>query len=174
MRWPAAVICALIAVSAAGEPDKDSPPPCLGAPMPEFTLFDLDQRPLRLTDLHEPVIVVNLFAFWCDTWIAELPQLRELVVAQEKMGFRFVSISVDWAWTDQLQQVCGDEGVPFPVLVDKRSRLSRELRLRHIPTVLVLDAGRTIRFAYEGYPGNLVVLRAIRSALSAAPGKPGP
>ncbi len=162
------VICALIAISAAGEPETASQPPPTGVPMPDFTLFDLEQRPVRLSDLQEPVVVLNFFAFWCDTWIEQLPQLRELAAQQEQMGFQFVSISVDGAWTDQLQEVCGEEGMPVSVIVDKGSRLSSELGLRHIPTIFVLDADRTVRFVYEHHPGNLVLLRAIRAALSAS------
>jgi len=172
MRGPVVLICTLIAIAAAGEPTPDSQPPRTGVPMPEFLLFDLGQRPVRLADLQQPVVVLNFFAFWCDTWIAQLPQLRELVAQQEEMGFQFLSINVDGAWTDQLEEVCGQEGVPFPVLVDRGSRLSRELGLRHIPTILVLNSQRTIRFAYERYPGNLVVLQGIRAAMSARPSDP--
>lgn len=173
MRGLSVVICALIAISTAGEPETACQPPPTGVPMPDFALFDLEQRPVRLADIQEPVVVLNFFAFWCDTWIEQLPQLRELAAQQEKMGFRFVSISVDGAWTDQLQQVCGEEGMPFPVLVDKGSRLSNELALRHIPTMFVLDAHRTVRFVYERHPGNLVLLRAIRAALSVSSGASG-
>ena len=168
MRGLSVIICALIAVSAAGEAVTADHPPPTGGRMPGFALLDQEQRPVRLADLQEPVVVLNFFAFWCDTWIEQLPQLRELAAQQERIGFRFVSVSVDGAWTDQLQQVCGEGGMPVSVLVDRDSRLSNELGLRHIPTMFVLDADRTVRFVYEHHPGNLVLLRAIRAALSAS------
>jgi len=167
MRGLALAVCACAALPMAWGAEKEPQPPSLGARMPEFVLFDLQHRPHRLSDVQEPVLVLNFFAFWCDTWIDELPQLRELAAQQDDLGFKLLSITVDGAWTDQLDQVCGEEGVPFPVLVDRDSVLSASLGLRHIPTIMVLDGQRTVRFVYEAFPGKLVLLHGIRSALSA-------
>jgi len=156
----ATLLAALIAPAWGDGP----PPPACHVPMPDFTLFDLQQRPVSLGQIAEPVVVVNFFAFWCDTWIAELPQLRELVTREKLLGFKLISISLDGAWSDQLAEVCGDEPPPWPVLVDPRRGLATALGLRHVPTVLVLDRDRTIRCVFEGYPGNPQVLQAIRDA----------
>ena len=166
MRPIAAVALMMLIAPAWGGPDEP-PHPALGATMPEFTLFDLQQRMVRLSEIAEPVVVINFFAFWCDTWIGELPQLRELVTRQDRLGFRLVAISVDGAWTNQLAEVCGEDGVPWPVLIDRDKRLSAELGLRHVPTIMVLDRSRVIRHVHEGYPGNTLLLRSIRDALSA-------
>jgi peroxiredoxin len=160
----AALMIALIA-PAWGE--NEPPPPACDVPMPDFTLFDLQQRAVCLAEIEEPVIVVNFFAFWCDTWIAELPQLRELVTREQALGFRLISISVDGAWSNRLAEVCGEEPPAWPVLIDRRSRLSTALRLRHVPTILVLDQDRVIRHVFEGYPGNPKLLQAVREELSA-------
>jgi len=112
-------------------------------------------------------VVLNFFAFWCDTWIAELPQLRELAGEQQDLGFRLLSVSVDGKWTDQLRVVCGDEPPPWAVLIDRGSRLSRQLGLRRVPTLLVLNRERRVTAAFEAYPGNPALLKAIRAAGSA-------
>ena len=158
-----AIALALVATIAAASAD-----PMLGAPCPDFALFDLQNRQLRLADLTEPVIVLNCFAFWCDTWIAQLPQLRELAAQQSSLHFHILSISVDGVWIDQLQAVCGENALPYPVLVDRDSRLSQTLGIRHVPTVFVLNRERKIVWVHEGYPGNSRLLRAIRQAQSTA------
>lgn len=157
----------LTACAGAALAEAEGPHPALGAPVPVFALPQMQGGTLRLADVSEPVVVLNLFAFWCDTWIAELPQLRELATRQEDLGFRLISISVDGRWSDQLAQVCGDDPLPFPVLLDSGRTLSAPLGLRHVPTIIVLDRARRARFIYEGYPGNHVVLRAVRRAASA-------
>jgi peroxiredoxin len=138
--------------------------PLRGAPCPDFALFDVQNRQVKLADIREPVIVLNCFAFWCNTWIAQLPQLRELAAQQSRLHFKLLSVSVDGVWTDQLQAVCGGNPVPYPVLIDRGSRLSRALRVRHVPTVLILNRGRKIVWVHEAYPGNIKVLEAIRRA----------
>jgi len=146
--------------------DGGGPHPALGLTVPDFTLPDMRGGTLRLADVHEPVVVLNLFAFWCDTWIEQLPQLRELATREDDLGFRLISISVDGRWSDQLRQVCGEDLPGFPVLLDSERTLTGPLVLRHVPTIIVLDRDRRARFVYEAWPGNHVVLRAIRRTAS--------
>ena len=145
---------------------SEGPPPALGRTVPQFTLQRIDEGALRLEDVDEPVVVLNLFAFWCDTWIEQLPQLRELVTKKDELGFRLISICIDGRWSAQLRQVCGDDAPPWPILLDGDRVLAKALGVRHAPTVLVLDRSRKVLYAWEGYPGNHRVLRGIRKALS--------
>ncbi len=163
----ALAIAAMLIVATMVWGGEEPPPPVSGVAMPRFALFDLQQEPLRLSEVTERVVVINFFAFWCDTWIDELPQLRQLVAREDELNFRLISVCVDGAWTDQLAEVCGEDGVPWPVLIDRERSLSEPLRLRKVPTVMVLGRQRIIRHVYEGYPGNLVLLGAIREAGSA-------
>jgi peroxiredoxin len=150
----------LAATPVAAEPGG----PTVGAPLPDVTLVDLDHRSVRPTALEEPVLVLNLFAFWCDTWIAELPQLRELATKQRQLDFRLLSISIDGTWREQLRVVCGEEELPFSVLLDTGGRLSRRLAIRRVPTIIVVDRQRRMTYVNEGFPGNPAILRAVRAA----------
>jgi hypothetical protein len=80
-----------------------------------------------------------------------------------------LAINVDGKWTDQLEAVCGDDPLPYPVLIDRTSRLSKQLGLRRIPTILVLNRERRITAVFEAHPGNPKLLDAIRAAGSAGP-----
>ena len=161
-----ACLLLLTTVAFAEVDPSEGPPPALGRVVPDFTLQRIDGGAMRLADVHEPVVVLNIFAFWCDTWIGQLPQLRELVASEQSLGFRLISVSIDGRWPDQLQQVCGDDPPPWPILLDGDRVLGRTLTIRHAPTVLVLDRSRRVRYAWEGYPGNHRVLRGIRRAAS--------
>ncbi len=134
--------------------------------MPAFALFGLDGRLHRLPDYTEPALVVNFFAYWCDTWIKQLPQLKELSRQQADLDFRLIGISVDGQWSDPRRKVLRDQKLTFPVLLDGRSELARQIGLRRVPTVLVLDRQRRVTYVHEAYPGNPPVLAAVRKALS--------
>jgi peroxiredoxin len=164
MRLAATALCLCVAAALALADDRG--PPAVGEAMPQFTLFDADGRQVRLRDIKQPVVVLNFWAFWCDTWIAQLPQLRELATEQQTLGFRLLAVSVDGRWSDQLEEVCEEEGLAFSVLMDRRGRLSKQLRLRRIPTVIVLNRERRITYIHEAHPGNLAILQAIRQAAS--------
>ena len=168
LRWrPLRVVCVLLAVLLLGTAYADDrPPPQPGQQMPPFALFDLQGNLHRLSDYREPVLVINFFAYWCDTWVAQLPQLRELARQQQEMGFRLISISIDGQWADVRGKYLGDQPLPFPVLLDSRRTLAPKLGLRHVPTVMVLDRQRRVTWLHEAYPGNPQVLAAVRKAAS--------
>jgi len=140
--------------------------PCVGLTMPAFALFDVDGNMHRLADYTEPVLVINFFAYWCDTWIKQLPQLKELAQQQTDLRFRLLGISVDGQWTEARRKVLRNQQLEFPVLLDGRSELARQVGVRRVPTVLVLDRQRRATYVHEAYPGNPPVLAAIRKALS--------
>lgn len=150
-------------LSAAEEPEGP-PPPRLGVTVANATLVDMAQHPRQLAEFAAPVLVLNFWAFWCDTWKHQLPQLIELSRRQEELGFELVAVSVDGQWSDAVREHLGDDPLPFAVLLDGRRALSGPLGLRRVPTVLVLDRERRVTWLHEAYPGNPAVLRAVRAA----------
>jgi len=167
IREAAGVLLAALLLSCWPAFAADSrPPPQPGGQMPTFELFDLQGNRQALAQYREPVIVLNFFAYWCDTWVAQLPQLRELARQQRDLNFRLLAISIDGRWSDVRRKYLGDQKLEFPVLLDSRRGLARQLGLRHVPTVVVLDRQRRVTYVHEAYPGNPPVLRAIRKALS--------
>lgn len=144
----------------------EPPPPALGQQVPAFELFDLGGEVHRLADTREPVIVLNFWAFWCETWKAQLPQLRALARQQQELNFRLLVVSIDGQWSDNQQQTLREQRLPFPVLLDGQRTLGTALGVRRVPTVMVLGRDRKVRWLHEAYPGNPPVLKAIRRALS--------
>ena len=154
----------LLTVSAVAS--EEPPPPTLGQQVPAFELFDLGGEVHRLSAYREPVIVLNFWAFWCETWKAQLPQLRELTTQQHELGFRLLVVSIDGQWSDNQRQTLREQRLPFPVLLDGQRTLGTALGVRRVPTVLVLNRERKVTWLHEAYPGNPAVLKAIRGALS--------
>lgn len=159
-----AVLLMLLSVHACATEDR--PPPPTGIVLDGFELFDLGHILHRLADYTDPVIVLNFWAFWCDTWKAELPQLCELSRQQQDLHFRLLAVSVDGQWSDNQRQILRDQRLPFPVLLDDQKTLAYTLGLRRVPTVIILNRDRRVTYVKEAYPGNPVVLKAIRKALS--------
>ncbi|MEN6643502.1 MAG: TlpA disulfide reductase family protein [Armatimonadia bacterium] len=162
-----AVLVASVTACAA-DTDDPRPAPQAGQSVSDFPLFDMDGKLHRLSDYREPVIVINFWAFWCDTWQKQLGQLRELARQQEELGFRLIVVSVDGQWSDMqkahLRRIREEGELGFPVLLDGQKVLAGRLGLRRVPTVMVLDRGRRVRWVHEAYPGNPAVLGAVRKA----------
>jgi len=156
-----AAILALLAAFAppAGAADRNGPP--LNQSAPAFSLLDTHGQSHALSDYRGQIVVLNFWAFWCDTWKAELPSLRELATRQEEQGFTIAAASVDGTRYPEFQRLTHDS-LPFPVMMDVGGKVSQLYQIGHVPTVVIIDAAGVVRYTHYGYPGNDAVLSAVR------------
>jgi len=132
------------------------------SPAPSFRLLDVQGNSRCLQDYKGHVLVLNFWAFWCDTWKEELPHLREIAERQADLGFQLVAISVDGTRLREYIKRTGGK-LPFPVLLDPGGRVSRLYRVTRVPTILLIDPGARVRSVRVGFPGAPVILSLIRS-----------
>jgi peroxiredoxin len=82
-----------------GAPETVSLGKMAGEPAPDVTLTLLDGSPLRLSDLHGRVVIVNFWASWCEPCRAEMPELQAYwdaaQLAEEKTTIVGVGIRTD-------------------------------------------------------------------------------
>src|SRR5207249_3459036 len=110
----------------------------------DFALLDTGGKQCDLRTCRGKPVVLNFWAFWCDTWKEELPHLQELAGRQKEIGFSLLSISVDGMRLKEFQGRVRHP-LPFPVLLDVGGRVSRDYRVGHVPTVLILDSSGQVR-----------------------------
>ncbi len=131
----------------------------------DLALPDLAGREITLQPTGGRPLVLNFWAFWCDTWKAELPHLKQLAGRQPELGFDLVAISVDGTRVPEFEGRTR-EPLPFPVALDVGQRVSHLYHVAHVPTVIVLDGTGRVRFTHVGYPGNHVLLSELRRLTS--------
>ena len=62
---------------------------------PDFSLQDLDGRPLTLSANRGKVVLLNYWATWCTPCRAEIPQFEEFQNNYGPQGFQVMGISMD-------------------------------------------------------------------------------
>jgi peroxiredoxin len=154
-----------------GVANETAPGLTAGSASPEFALPDILGRQVRLRDYRGQVVVLNFWAFWCDTWKAEMPHLLELVGWQGELGFRLIAISVDGTRLPAFRARTGGGQVPFPVLTDVGGAVGARYNVAHVPTVVIIDRVGRVRYSASGYPGNHVILSELRKLTSETNGK---
>jgi peroxiredoxin len=135
--------------------------PAIGSMAQPFALPDTTGKLARLSDYQPGIVMLNFWAFWCDTWKAEMPYLRDLSDEQDDLGFRIVAISVDGTRLPVFERNTRGK-TPFPVLLDPGGAVSQAYSIRHVPTVVLIDETGRVRYSAHGYPGNQVILSEIR------------
>jgi peroxiredoxin len=127
-----------------------------------FSLFDTSGTYVSLSDYKGQYVVLNFWAIWCDTWKEELPSLLTLTSDEEQDHFQLLAISVDGARLPVFERDTAGRQIPFPVLLDPGSTVSRSYKIAHVSTVIILDRSGRVHYSTYGYPGNHVLFSALR------------
>ena len=68
----------------------------IGSDAPEFNAIDLQTgRPARLADYRGKVLLINIWATWCQPCRVEMPAMQRLWGRFQGTDFRILAVSVD-------------------------------------------------------------------------------
>lgn len=152
--------------------------PALAQKAIDFTLPDLDGRPVSLADFRgESVVLVDFWATWCVPCVKELTHFQRFQERYAGKGLAILAITVDGPDTAaHVQPFLKRYKYTFPVLFDTDSRVVALYNPRVVmPYTFLVDKNGTIRYAHQGYsPGDEKVLEAeILKLLGEAETRPG-
>ncbi|HEY3331690.1 MAG TPA: TlpA disulfide reductase family protein [Capsulimonadaceae bacterium] len=156
----ALILAAALSTGRAAAPTRHVSLP-LGSVAPAISLAKIDGQMVSSNTWNGKTVVLNFWAFWCDTWKAELPDLEDLTTKQDELHFKLIAISVDATRQTALATTSPD-GAPFPILLDARGSVSDNYKISSVPTVVVVDPSGRVRYTASGYPGNQPLLSILR------------
>jgi DsbE subfamily thiol:disulfide oxidoreductase len=129
--------------SVSGVADQDRPLPRLAGETVDGD--DLDAAAYA----DGSVLVINVWANWCDPCRLEQPMLVELADLYEDDGVRFLGINYQDD-RDAARAWVREYGVPYPSLFDPSGRSAADLGFPALPDTYVVDGEGTIRWAVFG------------------------
>jgi thiol-disulfide isomerase/thioredoxin len=124
-----------------------------GAALRSYVFHTIDGRPLALGSLAGEVVVINVWASWCQPCRRELPGLdalnRELARGADGMRGRVLAVSIDQE-PENARRFVAERRLSLPVYLDGPDGIARRLDLDRIPTTLVLDRDGRIAALHSG------------------------
>jgi len=120
-----------------------------GTPAPAFSLKDLDEKDISLSQFKGKVVFVNFWATWCAPCRLETPQLIALQAKYSSRGFTILGIAMD------------EEGksVVAPFVAKERYDVGGQQLPMNYPIVIGNDATADKFGGVLGYPTNYLVSR---------------
>ncbi len=110
--------------------------------IPAVSGTTLDGSSLALASLQSHVVVLNVWASWCEPCRTESPALAKVAKSTAMLGVRFIGID-EQDREDSARSFAASAGASYPHLFDPDGTMLASLRLvphTGIPSTLVLDS----------------------------------
>jgi thiol-disulfide isomerase/thioredoxin len=141
--WRACVGAALALVwigCAADEPTAGSAPaePGRGTVAPDFTLPDLQGKPIRLSDFRGKVVIIDFWATWCPPCVFQVPELNKLAAAhREKGDVVVIGVAVDVAGPAVVAPWVEEHAVGYTIVCSDEE-FAAEFEVFGFPTLVIV------------------------------------
>ncbi len=143
--------------------------PAIGAPAPVLALHDLNDAPQTLESLKGRVVVLNVWATWCQPCREELPQLEALFQQFKAQNVAMIGVSVDAeGMGSDVRDFAKEHGMSYPIWLDPDHDFALKFLTIGVPETFVVDAAGVIRWRKIGAltKGDTTLAGAVRAAMT--------
>ena len=137
-------------------------------PAPDFSLSDLDGRPLRLADQRGRVTLLNFWGSWCPPCRQEIPDLARLDDAYRGKGLDILGVALSEKSAPSLQAWCRAHGVAYRQALATEPMQQAYGNIQEVPVSVLIDQRGRIRYRWEG-ERDFATFRAAVARLLAEP-----
>lgn len=130
----------------------------VGAEAPDFSLKDFNEQSLAFEDFKgEKLTMIIFWSSWSRNSGKVLTAGQELYSKYKNEGLGVVAVNVDSqqitpAEITQIKAMVADLNLDYPVLLDRGLSVFHAFGVIAIPSTVIVDPERTIRYELSGYP----------------------
>lgn len=115
----------------------------VGMQAPDFTLKNMNEQKVSLSDYRGQKVFLNFWASWCPPCREEMPDMQKL---HEEYGDEVVILAVNVGESKSATaNFMMENGLNFSVLLDKDKSTAQNYLVRGIPTSYFLDQNGVIK-----------------------------
>lgn len=160
-----------LAPACEGKPKQAAPAAeaAKGPPAPAFVGRTLDGEPLELVGLRGQVVLLNVWATWCEPCRKEMPDLQALHARHQAQGFTVLGVSVDAARLGaEVRGMVEQFRLTYPNVHDARNTIGPLLEIVGYPTSFLIDRQGAVVWRKDGIlePGDPELARVLADALA--------
>ncbi len=144
--------------------------PGVGSRAPDFRALNVATgRPASLADYRGKVVLLNVWATWCQPCRIEMPSMERLYREFAGSDFRVAAVSVDRADSATVAAFASELSLTFDVLHDQAGTIQQTYQTNGVPESFVIDRDGLIvkkvlgAAAWDG-PANETLIRWLLDA----------
>lgn len=118
---------------------------------PDFSLFDLNNKVVRLSKFKNKIIILNFFATWCPPCRKEIPGFVEFYKKYKSRGVVLLGICLDAKNIKRIKRFVKSYKINYPVLIGTRKVVMDYGGIRAIPTTFFINHNGEIVDRIIGY-----------------------
>ncbi|MFQ5509862.1 MAG: peroxiredoxin family protein [Leptospirillia bacterium] len=141
---------AAVAASEGGRISKGIGPE-IGYTAPDFTLMDLYDRPVHLSDYRGQVVVLNFWATWCGPCRIEMPTLQALHEDMKDRPVSVLGVAGDIDGKPQVAPFVEQLQLTFPSLIDAAGTVQDRYFVNALPMTFLIDRDGIIVYKLVGF-----------------------
>jgi len=115
---------------------------------PDFTLQDLDDNDVKLSDFHDEIVMVNFWFVDCVPCEDEMPYIK--AVSESWSGELTVLAINRWESAEKVQGFVNSNSLTFPVLIDSLQEVHDNYKVSVWPTTFFIDTEGIIQEIQAG------------------------
>ena len=118
---------------------------------PDYQAITLDGTPVSISDYRGKVILVNLWATWCEPCREEMPALGKLDDMFPESDFEIIGVSIDDpGYEKAIIQTMDDDNLTYSVWLDPANKFQFMFRTIGVPESFLIDADGQIIHQWKG------------------------
>lgn len=122
--------------------------PAKDMPAPDFTLVNLQNQPVQLSQLKGKVIVMNFWATWCASCVKEMIFFQEI---QDLYPDKVLVLAINQEEKPEIvAEFIHDMGLTLEVLLDEQGEATRLYQVLALPNTYFIDAQGIVRYHHMG------------------------
>ena len=136
----------------------------------DFAASNLEGRRLHLSELRGHPVVINFWATWCTSCLAEMPALEEQRRAHRSEGLVIVAVNVGERPADARRFIDALELFDLTVALDPDLTVADAYGVRGLPHSVFIDRNGVVQALYQGQLDAETMERYVQAAVDAVSG----
>ena len=116
----------------------------VGQAAPDFSLLDINGKPVNLSGLRGQTILINFWATWCLPCRREMPDIEDAFLERQSSGFMVLGVNLQEG-TKPAREFAEKYSVTFPILLDTKGEVAKAYRLTGLPESWIVDSDGILR-----------------------------